>query len=94
MDLWEMPLLLMDGVLFNRQNYGVEEAVHQSIELLKMCRKFGGAGVALWHNVIGEEMDYPGWGEHFEAIVQWCSEQGAYIGSLRNALSSWRGYPV
>ncbi|MXW14862.1 MAG: hypothetical protein F4120_08210 [Rhodothermaceae bacterium] len=94
MDLWEMPLLLMDGVLFNRQNYGVEEAIHESTEILRMCQKFGGVGVALWHNVIGEEMDYPGWGKHFEAIVQWCSEQGAYIGSLRNALSSWRGFPV
>lgn len=94
MDLWEMPLLLMDGALFNRENYGVEKAIHQSIELLQWCQRFGGVGVALWHNVIGEEMDYSGWGKHFEKILQWSGDEGAYIGSLKDALSSWRGYPI
>ncbi len=94
MDLWEMPVLFMDGALFNRQHLKVGDAIHHSMELLKMCQKFGGVGVGLWHNVMGEKLDYPGWGEHFEAILQWCSEEDAYISSLKNALSSWRGYPV
>ena len=94
MDIWEMPLILMDGALFNRQNYGADEAIRKSIELLKTCQEFGGVGVALWHNVIGEEMDYPGWGKHFEMILQWCNEQGAYIGALQGALNSWRGHPI
>ena len=94
MELWEMPVLLMDGALFNREKYGVSEAVHKSIELLKMCQKFGGVGVALWHNVIGEEMDYPGWRDHFEEIIRWSSTEGAYIASLKDALHAWLGYPV
>ncbi len=92
LDLWEIPLLLMDGALFNRQKYNVDEAVQRSVELLKLCKKFGGIGVVLWHNVIGEEMDYPGWADHFEQIIKWSSEQDAYIGSLRDTLALWTGY--
>ncbi len=94
MDIWEMPLLFMDGALFNRQKYGAAEAIQESIKLLELCQKFGGVAVGLWHNVVGEELDYPGWGEHFEQTLRWSSTQGAHIASLQDALSSWTGYPV
>jgi len=94
MDLWEMPLLIMDGSLFNRENLSVKDAISKSADLLLQCRKFGGVGVALWHNVMGEEMDYPGWKEHFEHIILWSHQHGAYIGSLRGALESWLGHQV
>jgi len=92
MDLWEMPLLMMDGALFNRQKYTTSQAIKKSIDLLKLCKEFGGVGVALWHNVIGEEMDHSDWGDHFERVMQWSREQDAYIGTLRDALASWTGY--
>ncbi len=94
MDIWEMPLLFMDGALFNRQKYGAAEAIQESIELLKLCQTFGGVAVGLWHNVIGEELDYPGWGEHFEKTLRWSNTQGAHIASLRDALGAWTGYPI
>lgn len=94
MELWEIPILFMDGALFNRKNYTTSEAIHESVELLKMCQRFGGVGVGLWHNVIGEEMDYSGWGDHFEEILRSSYEEGAYIASLKDALHAWLGYPV
>ena len=94
MDIWEMPLLFMDGALFNRQKYGPAEAIQESIELLKLCQMFGGVAVGLWHNVIGEELDYPGWGEHFEKTLRWGGSNGAYIASLQDVLSAWTGYPL
>ena len=94
MDLWEMPLLMMDGTLFNRENLSVKDAISKSADLLLQCKKFGGVGVALWHNVMGEEMDYPGWKEHFEHVIPWSHQHGAYIGSLRGALESWLGHQV
>ena len=94
MDIWEMPLLFMDGALFNRQKYGTAKAIQESTELLKLCQTFGGVAVGLWHNVIGEELDYPGWGEHFEKTLKWSSAQEAHIASLRDALSAWTGYPI
>ncbi|MCY3615749.1 MAG: hypothetical protein OXH03_11760 [Bacteroidetes bacterium] len=94
MDIWEMPLLFMDGALFNRQKYGTAEAIQESMELLKLCQMFGGVAVGLWHNVIGEELDYPGWGEHFEKTLGWGGSNGAYIASLQDALGAWTGYPL
>ncbi len=94
LDLWEMPLIIMDGTLFNRQNLKAPEAISHSIQLLKICQQFGGVGVVLWHNVIGEEMDYPEWGLHFERMIQWSGNRGAYISSLGDALSSWLKYPI
>jgi len=93
-DLWEMPLLLMDGALFNRQKFTSEEAISYSKELLSQCKKFGGVGVALWHNVMGEEMDYPGWNDHFQQIIKWSHQQGAHIVSLQGALESWVGHRI
>ena len=88
LDIWEMPLLFMDGALFNRQKYGTAEAVQGSIELLKLCQMFGGVAVGLWHNVIGEELDYPGWGEHFEKTLGWGGSQWSIYCLL--ARCAWR----
>jgi len=94
MDLWEMPLIMMDGVLFNRENLSVTDAISKSSDLLLQCKKFGGVGVALWHNVMGEEVDYPGWNDHFEHMILWSHQHGAYITSLRDALESWLGHQL
>ena len=94
LDLWEMPLAVMDSALFNRQNLSASEAVTASKEILQMCARFGGIGVILWHNVLWDELDFPGWGDHFEAILQWAAESGGGILSLRSALESWLGYPL
>ncbi len=91
-DLWEIPLLIMDGALFNRQKLSSEEAIAHSKDLLSQCKKFGGVGVALWHNVMGEEMDYPRWDDHFEQIIEWSHQQGAKIDSLNRTLESWLGH--
>ena len=92
--LWEMPLVIMDSALFNRQGLGVEGGIEQTIQLLEMCKRFGGAAVVLWHNVLWDEMDFPGWGRHFEETLAWAAGNGAYIASLESALGDWLGFPM
>ena len=92
--LWEMPLVIMDSALFNRQGLSVEAGIEKTIQLLKTCMQFGGAAVLLWHNVLWDEMDYPGWGRHFEETLAWAASHGAYIASLQSALGDWLGYPM
>lgn len=93
-DLWELPLIIMDGALFNRQKFSPDEAVSYSQDLLLQCKKFGGIGVVLWHNVMGEEMDYYGWNNHFEQLIEWAHQQGAHIDSLKGALETWLGHRI
>lgn len=83
--LWEMPLLLMETTLFNRRHLTVDEAIAQTRTLLHTCRRFGGVCVTLWHNIIYDPLDAPGWHRHFEATLDDALELGAFVGSLQAA---------
>ena len=93
LDVWEMPLALMDAALFNRRHLSPAEAQQATDELLRTCKRFGGVGVMLWHNVLWDEEDHAGWGRHFLQTLDRARAQGALITSLREALNQWRGRP-
>ena len=89
LDVWEMPLCLMDGVLFNRRHMSVDEAVEATRRLIEVCKKYDGVCVALWHNTLWDEMDFPGWGEHFEHSLRLAVEENARIDTLQGALDAY-----
>lgn len=94
LDLWEFPLAVMDSALFNRQKLTPDQAINQTKAVLSQCKEFGGVGVVLWHNVLWDEIDFPGWGRHFESIMEWTMGSGARTMSLEGAFEMWRGYPM
>ena len=94
LDLWEFPLVVMDSALFNRQKLTPDQAIDQTKAVLSQCKEFGGVGVVLWHNVLWDEIDFPGWGRHFESIMEWTMGSGARTMSLEGAFEMWRGYPM
>jgi len=87
--LWEMPLCVMDGTIFNYRGYSLEEAVEITVQLMQWCKRFGGVCVGLWHNMLWDELDFPGWGEHFIASIDYAVKEGAYIGTLKDSLSTY-----
>lgn len=89
LDIWEMPLAIMDSALFNRQNLELEEAVEHTAALMATCRHFRGACVVLWHNTLWDEIDCPGWGEHFTRTLDMAQRDDALIDSLVDALRKW-----
>jgi hypothetical protein len=89
-ELWEMPLIAMDGALFNKRGLGLEEALRVTRDLMDRCRGAGGCAVLLWHNVLWDELDAPGWGRHFIETLNYAAENGAMIADLKTALASWR----
>ena len=90
MDLWEMPLALMDGAAFNRRGLDVAGALDVTAQLMDTCRRFGGAFVGLWHNVLWDELDAPGWGAHFEGSLALGHARGPRITSLAGGLEAWQ----
>ena len=90
-DLWELPLCMMDGTLFNYRQLDGKEALEVSIELMRWCMRFGGVCVGLWHNMLWDEMDFPEWGDHFIGCLDFAVQEGAYIGSLQKTLASYLG---
>lgn len=90
LDTWEMPLAMMDSALFNRRQLELSAAVDVSRTLAVACRRYGGALVGLWHNVLGDELEAPGWDKHFERMLDYAVENRAAITSLTNALENWK----
>ncbi|MBO6576543.1 MAG: polysaccharide deacetylase family protein [Rhodothermales bacterium] len=85
----ELPLALMESALFNRRGLNAEYALQATAKLIDRVRLHGGACVALWHNVLWDEMDYPGWGSHFLGTLDLAIQQEATIESLAGALTVW-----
>lgn len=90
LDVWEMPLVVMESALFNRRGLAPAEARAATDAVLQTCRRFGGACVALWHNTLWDEMDYPGWGQHFLDTLDAAHTGGALLASLAEAFDGWR----
>ena len=93
LDVWEMPLALMDAALFNRRHLSPGDAQQATDHLLQTCKRFGGVGVMLWHNVLWDEEDHAGWARHFLQTLDEARAGDALITSLRDALAFWRGRP-
>ena len=90
LDLWEMPLAFMESALFNRMHLSLEDAKREVSVLMDTCRQFGGVCVGLWHNMLWDEMDFPGWGEHFTSTLDEALGEEAGLFSLRDALQRWQ----
>lgn len=58
-DVWEFPLVVMDGTLFSYRNLNKEEALVQVKNLLSEVRKFHGLFTLLWHNSFFDNDIYP-----------------------------------
>lgn len=85
----EMPLAIMESALFNRRGLDADAAVAETESLMATCRRHGGVLVALWHNTLWDEDDYPGWGRHFTETLDRAGTEGAVIRSLTSALAGW-----
>lgn len=60
MDIWEFPLIVMDGTLFYYREHNYESAMKSIENLLIETLKFGGIFTLLWHNSFFDEYEFPG----------------------------------
>jgi hypothetical protein len=90
LELWEMPLCLMEAALFNRRQLSAEQAHTATTDLLRTVQRFGGAAVMLWHNTLWDELDHPGWGQHFLDTLDDAVQAEGHIASLQQALAGWQ----
>jgi hypothetical protein len=91
--LWEMPLAVMESALFNRCGMNLRQAIERTEGLAETARRHGGALVALWHTTLWDEVDCPGWGDHFLRTLGAAVERGAAVPALSDALSTWAPGP-
>jgi len=90
LDLWEMPLTAMESALFNREDRHLDEALDRTNALMDECRRHQGVFVGLWHNILWDEIDVPGWGEHFVRTLDRAATGEARMDTLRSTLDYWK----
>ena len=78
-DIWEIPLIVMDGTLDNKDynNYGVDEAYNKVIGLINTIKKYNGVFSLLWHNPSLDKYDvkYIKWIPVYEKIMNYLGER-------------------
>jgi hypothetical protein len=88
-EIWEVPLLAMDGTFQSYRNKSAEESLEIIKELILTVRKYSGVGVLLFHNTCYDQLDFPGWGRVFESSLEFALAQGAFVGSTSEILDSY-----
>ncbi|MEM1042550.1 MAG: polysaccharide deacetylase family protein [Bacteroidota bacterium] len=86
LDLWELPLAVMDTTLFAHLGLAPDAAEAAILGLFAACRRVGGVCVVLWHNTVYDEVDYPGQAAVFERTLDRALADGAAVLSLRDVL--------
>ena len=88
-NLWEIPLVLMDGVLFDRDFSGESKVWPRAEKVLEAMRDSRGAGSVCWHQRVFCDRDFPGWGALYERILAWIRDNGGWMGTCRDLLAHW-----
>ena len=75
MDIWEFPLHVMDGTLFNYRKYSYDQAYNHIQLLLNESKKFGGIFTMLWHNSFFDEYEFPGITAFYLSVLESINEE-------------------
>jgi peptidoglycan/xylan/chitin deacetylase (PgdA/CDA1 family) len=86
LDLWEIPLIIMDGTLANYRNYAPQEGLSVVDSYISTVKKYGGVLVLLWHNSFFDPDSYPGWKDIYENILECAMQKDALLTNAREIL--------
>ena len=70
MNIWELPLAVMDVSLFEYQNLKVDEALNSIEKILKIVEKYNGLFTLLWHNSYFELTTGKDLTEFYKTLIQ------------------------
>ena len=89
-DVLEIPLIIMDSALFDREFVSYEDAWQDIETLLKLVKDYNGTCSILWHNHVFNNTVFPAWGKIYEDIIFWVKENDGWAGSCAEFYDSFR----
>jgi len=89
LDVWEMPVSVMDTTLFSHRGLSPNEATEQIQAVFDAAKRVGGCAVLLWHNTLYDEVNFPGQAAVFERTLDRAPADGAFVGSLQDAIGDY-----
>jgi len=89
-DLWEIPLTVMDVTLFAYCKLSANEAKRTLRSLLEMVEKYNGIFVLLWHNNYMTELLNSNEKICFEDFYEIISQKKCFVNSVVKVLNYWQ----
>jgi len=86
----EMPLAIMDGVLFDHQDGSKESAWRAAEDILKKVKDARGCCSVVWHQHVFNNPDYPYWEEIYLMLIAWVKDNGGALLSPGELNRFWR----
>ena len=88
-DIWEVPLIVMDGSLFGYQNLSLEEGLKKIKKLIDVVAQYRGIFVTLWHNSSFYELENPGVFQIYRQMLEYITNKNALCSSVQDVLKIW-----
>jgi len=89
--LWEVPLAAMDGTLAFYRGMNAADAERRLGDLAEIIRRYEGMAAFLFHNIIYDDHDFPGWGGIFDRFARNAAATGIAGMGLEESLTQWLG---
>jgi peptidoglycan/xylan/chitin deacetylase (PgdA/CDA1 family) len=89
-NLWEIPLTVMDATLFVYCRLYLDEIKKTVRILFKAAEKYNGIFVLLWHNTYMTELFTPEEKLYFENFYKAISKKNCFVGSVKEILDIWQ----
>ena len=93
LDILEIPLILMDTVLFleSKQHMSADNAWPAIQKILNETLRHGSCLTVNWHNSDLYENDFSGFSELYEKILAWTAEHNGWLCSPDDVYEWWSG---
>jgi len=89
LDIWELPLTVMECTLQKYRGLSPNEAYKSIRALLDVIIKHHGLFVFLWHNSFLYDLEIPGWKHLYERVMDDIGSKTIYNGTGRNIIYHW-----
>lgn len=90
LDIWEVPLVVMDGSLFGYQDLCLEEGWQVIKTLIDTVEQHRGVFVTLWHNSSFYELEHPGRLDLYRGMLGYVASKDALRSTVLETLGTWQ----
>jgi hypothetical protein len=86
----EIPLVIMDGVLFDHQDGTKESAWRSVVGILEKIKGAQGCSSVVWHQRVFNNRDYPFWEEIYLMLISWVKDNNGVLLKPGELNKFWR----
>ncbi len=91
LDLWEVPLVIMDQTFRTYLKLPVEKVWERMAPVLEQVKAHRGAAAVLWHNTFFAGYKFAGFERVYDRMLEWVAANGGICTTAEQAVRWWQG---